>query len=99
MLTLTPNAVDAIKAIVRMEELPESAGLRITAEPVEGEESYEIGLALEPEPQAGDEVVEEDGIRVFISTEAGALLDGKTLDAELHEDHLHFDIFDPDDDE
>jgi iron-sulfur cluster assembly protein len=92
MLALTEDAVDAIKAIVELEEMPEGSGLRISAREGDDEDSFELGLSFAEEPDQGDDVVEERGARVFLTAEAGALLDAKVLDANVHGDHLHFDL-------
>jgi Fe-S cluster assembly iron-binding protein IscA len=43
-------------------------------------------------PAEGDQVVDEDGTRVFLEPAAASLLDDKVLDAEKHDDHFHFSL-------
>ena len=57
-------------------------GLRIVAHG-DGTPSFQIALA--EGPVAGDEVVEDDGARVFLEPAAAAVLDGKSLDAQVNE--------------
>ncbi len=83
MLTLTENASTIVKdineQIVAQQGQPD-AGLRISSE--EGPEpSFAVGAA--EEPAATDQVVEQDGARVFLDETAQAQLDDKVLDASV----------------
>ena len=80
MLTLTDNAVTAIRALTSQPELPDDTGLRIMAQ---GEEAPSFQLALAASPVEGDEVIESDGARVFVEATAAAALTDKSLDAEV----------------
>ncbi len=82
MLTLTEGAVSAIRGLTSQPELPAETGLRIMTH---GEETPSFELALAEGPAAGDQVVEEDGARVFLEPAAAAVLDGKSLDAQVNE--------------
>jgi iron-sulfur cluster assembly protein len=92
MISITPDAIDAIKAVMG----PKQGGLRITAmsAPVNGSGP---GLALEalPEPEAGDEVVDAEGAQLYLDEAAAGMLDGKVLDAEREGDAVRFSIIDP----
>ncbi len=93
MLALTDSAKDAVRQMVSAEEAPEGSGLRIAAEPTD-EGDAELSLELTTEPAEGDEVVEEDGARVFLDPAAASLLDDKLLDATEHDDHVHLTVQD-----
>jgi Fe-S cluster assembly iron-binding protein IscA len=82
MLTLTDSAVSAIRGLTSQPELPVETGLRIMAQ---GDEAPSLQLSLAEAPVAGDEVVEEDGARVFLEPAAAVLLDDKSLDAQVTE--------------
>jgi iron-sulfur cluster assembly protein len=82
MLTLTDSAVSAIRGLTSRPELPMETGLRIVARG-DGAPSFQVALA--EGPVAGDEVVEEDGARVFLEPAAAAVLDGKSLGAQVNE--------------
>ncbi len=82
MLTMTDSAVSAIRGLTSQPELPVETGLRIVAHG-DGMPSFQVTLA--EGPVAGDEVVEEDGARVFLEPAAAAVLDSKSLDAEVNE--------------
>jgi Fe-S cluster assembly iron-binding protein IscA len=77
MLTVTDNAVAAIRNITDQPEVPTGAGLRIAADPTAGS----LMLSVAPEPAEGDHVVDAAGARLFLEPEAAILLDDKALDA------------------
>jgi iron-sulfur cluster assembly protein len=83
MLTLTDSAVTAIRTLTSQPELPEDTGLRIMAQD-EGAPSFQVTLA--ETPVAGDQVIEEDGARVFLEANAAAALDDKALDAQVDDE-------------
>lgn len=75
MLTLTENACTIVKQMTDIPEAAESAGLRIS--------EAEAGFAVTAtdQPQAGDQVVEQDGATVYLDTSAAEKLDAMILDA------------------
>jgi Fe-S cluster assembly iron-binding protein IscA len=80
MLTLTDNAVTAIRALTSQPEQPPATGLRIMGQ---GEGVPPFQLALADTPAAGDQVIEADGARVFLADGAAEALADKALDAEV----------------
>lgn len=82
MLALTNNAATVIRSLTSNAQLPDSSGLRIAARQ-ENLESLQLGVA--PEPTKGDNVVEDQGARVFLEEHAGVLLGEMILDAEVDE--------------
>ena len=84
MLTLTQNAVRAIRSLTAQEEGEAAeSGLRIMSG---GDQASTLQLSLAPSPLAGDEVVEEDGARVFLEPAAAGVLADKSLDAAVDDD-------------
>lgn len=81
MLTMTDNAADVVQKIVEQTVAEEQAGLRISQE---ADESLALTPAAASEP--GDQVVEENGARVFLDEGAAAALDDKVLDAKVEAD-------------
>lgn len=94
MLTLTAGAVSVIREITGQPGLPEETGVRIaSAIPTgNGMPTFEIGVAETPEP--ADQVLETDGVRVFLDPEASDAFRDKALDAEVTEGHVRFVIAD-----
>ncbi|QUH02739.1 HesB/YadR/YfhF-family protein [Saccharopolyspora erythraea] len=76
MLAISESAAEVIKVVLAGGDSAEGSGLRI-APAGDG-----LQAAIAEAPQAGDQVVEESGVRVFLPEQAASLLDDKTLDAE-----------------
>jgi len=85
MLTITDTAADAIKGIVATQEMPESAGLRVAAQP---EGTLEVSIAALPAEE--DQVIEDSGAHVFLEPTAAEALDDKVLDAEVEGGEVRF---------
>ncbi|GIF01211.1 adhesin [Paractinoplanes rishiriensis] len=82
MFTVSDNASYAIRQIVARPEIPEGAGLRIDAD---GNRTS-LSIAVSPEPEPGDTVVDAGtDAKLFVSAEAGELLEHKTIDARTDE--------------
>lgn len=89
MLMITQDAAEAITRALAEE--PDSSGFRIA------ERTYSLNgsgpaiqmeLALAPEDE--DEVIEDQGVRLFVDPRAAKTLDGKVLDAEIEEGEVRF---------
>lgn len=87
MLTLTGQAVDAIRSLTTQEGLPADTGLRIA--PQAGG-AGSLALSITEGPEMGDEVIEEEGVRVYVQPDAAAVLNDKSLDAEVSEEGVSF---------
>ena len=83
MLTLTDQAVTAIRNLTAQAGLPPETGLRIA--PEDGA-TPGLALSLADAPQAGDQVIEASDVQVFVQPEASAVLDDKSLDAQINDD-------------
>jgi Fe-S cluster assembly iron-binding protein IscA len=82
MLTLTDQAVAAIRNLTTRPGLPAQTGLRIA--PGEADRGG-LSLSLSDGPQVGDRVIEETDVQVFVQPDAVAVLDDKELDAQVSE--------------
>lgn len=92
MLTLTQGAADVIREIVDSTPEPgDGAGLRISTESGDSDEP-QLSMAIAGGPEAGDETVEQHGATIYLSESASGLLVDKILDADAHDDHVHFTI-------
>jgi Fe-S cluster assembly iron-binding protein IscA len=85
MVTLTDEAVSAIRGLTEQAEAVPTAGVRIADE---GDGS--LGLRLVEAPQPGDAVVDVSGAKLFLDETAERSLDGKALDAEAEGGQLRF---------
>jgi iron-sulfur cluster assembly protein len=93
LLALTDSAVEAVKNIVSSsDEASETGGLRMVAEQAGMQTNLQLSVVTLPAED--DEVIEEQGARVFLEPEAASLLDDKVLDASLEQDQVAFTIAD-----
>ncbi len=89
MLALTDSAVQAVKDMVSsVEEVPASGGLRVIADRDGNQATFRLDVVALP--AESDEVIEEQGARVFLDQEASSLLDDKVLDASLEQNQVAF---------
>ncbi|HEY6963329.1 MAG TPA: hypothetical protein VI408_15700 [Gaiellaceae bacterium] len=79
MLQIDDDAVEALTQI---------GALRITAE--ETDDGVELQIDEATAPQEGDQVVERDGVRVFLDSSAADVLADQVLGVHAHDDHFHF---------
>lgn len=80
MLTLTENASTIVRDITAQQGMPETAGLRITAED-SAQPSFAVTAADQPQP--GDQVVEQDGATIYLDEPSAVQLEDKVLDAAV----------------
>jgi iron-sulfur cluster assembly protein len=93
LLALTDSAVQAVTEIVSSsDELSETGGLRMVAEQAGTQVNFQLSVV--PVPAEDDEVIEEQGARVFLEPDAASLLDDKVLVARLEQDKVAFTIAD-----
>jgi Fe-S cluster assembly iron-binding protein IscA len=76
MLTITPDASQAIRGLLDQEEIPDGSMVRISPE---AEKGLAIGLVQAPAPD--DEIVEGDGVEICVEQSVADVLDDKELDA------------------
>jgi Fe-S cluster assembly iron-binding protein IscA len=92
-LTITEVAAQAIGSLLYAVHPPrEQAGLRI-APP--REPSHFCDVVLVNGPAAGDQVVKERGVRVFVAPEIAERVEGKALDVRIARGSLCFALCSP----
>lgn len=93
MLTISSDATQAIKQVVRSSEAGETGGVRLVAKPTDDQQvQVEISFATGPEP--GDTEVELEGAKVFLDDQLAPFLDDKVLDAKIEAEGPSFIILD-----
>jgi iron-sulfur cluster assembly protein len=93
LLALTDSAVQAVKDIISSsDEVAEKGGLRMVAERTGMRAKFELSVV--PLPAEDDEVIEEQGVRVFLEPEVATLLDDNVLDASVEQNQVAFTIAD-----
>ena len=83
MLTLTPTAAEAVRALIAVAPVDDdTGGIRISS----GEATPEgtpLELALVDTPEPADEAIDVDGAHVFIEPQVAGFLGDKLLDASV----------------
>jgi iron-sulfur cluster assembly protein len=83
MLTLTPTAAEAVRALVAGSPVDsDTGGIRISP----GEQTAQgtaLQLSLVDAPEAADEQVDSEGAHVFLEEQVAMFLDDKVLDASV----------------
>jgi Fe-S cluster assembly iron-binding protein IscA len=79
MLEIADDAVEALRQM---------GTLRIRGVESDGEVELEIEEATEP--VADDQVIERDGVRIFLDPVSASALDDQVIGVEAHDDHFHF---------
>jgi iron-sulfur cluster assembly protein len=77
MITLTQTAVDKVKAI--LSERGETGGLRISVVGG-GCSGFQYQMTLDKQANSDDQVIEQDGLRVFVDTRSLLYLNGTKVD-------------------
>jgi Fe-S cluster assembly iron-binding protein IscA len=90
MLTLTPTATDAVRALVaNMDVDDDTGGLRICAGQA-AEQGSSLELSLVNGPEATDKEIDAGGAHVFLEPVVDEMLDDKVLDAQLDSGRVRF---------
>jgi iron-sulfur cluster assembly accessory protein len=79
MLTLTENAVVEVKKFIEAENAGEQAGLRIRVVPG-GCSGFSYSMQIEDGPRPGDEILDREGLKVFVDMFSRQYLDGVQVD-------------------
>ncbi|WP_028310395.1 HesB/IscA family protein [Derxia gummosa] len=80
-VTLDPAATKFITRVVRFSGLPAGAGFRLTVT-AGGCSGYNSEFTVEPKPFDGDEVLEINGLKLFLPAESRLMLEGVTIGFE-----------------
>ena len=82
MVVITENAVMVIRDLAAQEGSLQTAGVRIAADP----SGDSLTIETVDQPAQGDRVVENQGARLFLDSDAAELLEDKALDASVDEE-------------
>ncbi|WP_085314704.1 HesB/IscA family protein [Derxia lacustris] len=78
---LDASATKFISRVVRFSGLPADAGFRLTVT-AGGCSGYNSEFTVEPKPLDGDEVLELNGVKIFLPAESRLILEGVTIGFE-----------------
>lgn len=83
MLQVTQAAASVLKSTVRGSDVPEDSGFRFVERP---DKPGTLAVEISEQPEAGDEVIEESGIRIFLPEKVADELADRTLDVDASAD-------------
>jgi iron-sulfur cluster assembly accessory protein len=78
-LTITDNAMQEVKKFIEAESLGTDGGLRVRVVPG-GCSGFQYAMNLEEAAAETDEVVEKDGVKVFVDMFSAQYLNGVEID-------------------
>ncbi|MGC5031746.1 adhesin [Micromonospora sp. DT229] len=84
MLTMTDNAVLVIRDLAAQQDVTEGGGVRIAADTQAGSLTVELVAA----PVEGDQVVDTQGARIFLDSDAADLLGDASVDASVDDEGI-----------
>jgi iron-sulfur cluster assembly protein len=79
MITLTETAVSEVKKFIEAENAGPEAGLRIRVVPG-GCSGFSYSMQIEEGPRQGDEILDQEGLRVFVDMFSKQYLEGVQVD-------------------
>lgn len=95
MLSITPQASEAIRGILASEQVPEGAVLRLSSqEQPDPQTGPGLVISVTDSPPPEDKTVEGDEVEVSVEPTAAEILDDKQLDATVSEGQVAFTIGD-----
>lgn len=78
-LTITENAMQEVKKFIEAENLSQDGGLRVRVVPG-GCSGFQYAMNLEEAASENDEVIEQDGVKVFVDMFSAQYLNGVEID-------------------
>jgi iron-sulfur cluster assembly protein len=78
-ITVTPNAVAEVQKFMQEQGATAEAGLRVAVLPG-GCSGFQYGLNIEDEAQADDDILESNGLQLFVDPFSSQYLDGVEID-------------------
>lgn len=78
-ITVTSTAAAEVQKFMQEQGATDGAGLRVAVLPG-GCSGFQYGLNIEDEAQEDDEILEANGIRLFVDPFSGQYLDGVEID-------------------
>ena len=88
---LVISRLDDILDLIDTAHLPETGGLRMDlSDPATNSAPPVLAVSLVEEPMSDDEVIDEEGINIYLSGQAAGLLEDKELDAQADGSQITF---------
>lgn len=90
VLTLTPAATNVVSIMAETSDKPDTSGLRISSTG-DAPQAVELEVEFVAAPADEDQVLTQEGARVYLESEVADFLADKVLDADTDDDgHVHF---------
>jgi iron-sulfur cluster assembly protein len=95
VLTISPEASNAIRGILDASDVPDGSMLRISPQQTDGgSPGASLVVSVIDDPPPDDQVVEGEEVAVAVEPTAAEILDDKQLDATVVGDQINFSIGD-----
>jgi len=78
-INLTPTAVSTVQQFLQEQGAEEGAGLRVAVLPG-GCSGFQYGLNIEDNPENDDEILEKEGLKIFVDPFSAQYLEGVEID-------------------
>ena len=78
-ISLTPTAVDTVQQFLQEQGAEDGAGLRVAVLPG-GCSGFQYGLNIEDAPGNDDEILEMEGLKIFVDPFSAQYLEGVEID-------------------
>jgi iron-sulfur cluster assembly protein len=93
VLTITPEASEAIRGLLDASEAPDGSMFRIAAQGSDGTEpGPTLAISVIDEPPPEDQIVEGEQVAICVEPGAAMMLDDKELDATVVGEQINFSI-------
>ncbi len=93
MLTITPEASQAIRGILAASDAPDGSMFRISPQGQDGTApGPALAVSVTESPMPDDQIVEGEEVAVCVEPSAAAMLDDKELDAQVVGEEVNFRI-------
>jgi iron-sulfur cluster assembly protein len=93
VLTITPEASEAIRGILAASDAPDGSMFRIAPQGQDGTApGPSLAISVIDAPPPDDQIVEGEQVAVCVEPTAAALLDDKELDATVEGEQVNFSI-------
>jgi iron-sulfur cluster assembly protein len=93
VLTITPEASQAIRGILDASDAPDGSMFRISPQAQDGNAPGKgLMISVIDAPPPDDQIVEGEDVEVSVEPAAAALLDDKQLDASVQDEQINFSI-------
>jgi Fe-S cluster assembly iron-binding protein IscA len=93
VLTITPEASNAMRGILASQDAPDGSMFRISPQPQDGSaRGGALVVSITESPPPDDQIIEGDQVEVCVEPTAAVMLEDKELDATVVGEQVNFSI-------